>query len=234
MVKYKKIANILLKEIEEGLYNSVGKLPTEEQLVERFGVSKATIRNAVDILCNYGVVYQLQGSGMFVRNHDRSDYLTLALQRGLSSRYGDKDIRTQCLEFKEIQADEKLADQMKCAVGTPLHYIERLRIVDGFYYSVEYTYYNKDIIPYLNKEIIESSIYKYIQEGLKMNISFADKYITSDKLCKKDAGLLHLKEGDPALIINDIAYLSNGTIFNYSKVIHNYQKVTIFAMANNI
>ena len=41
--------------------------PTEEKLIEEYGVSRNTIRNAIKILMNLGIIYPVQGSGMFVR-----------------------------------------------------------------------------------------------------------------------------------------------------------------------
>lgn len=234
MVKYKIIADQLSEAIRQGKYKDTNKLPTEEQLVKEFNVSKTTIRNAIQVLCSYGIVYQVQGSGMFIRERDKDDYLTLTLQRGVKTRYMDKSVESLCLSLEVIEADEKLAKTMKCALNTPIYFIKRLRIVEHEYYSIEYTYYNKEVIPYLNETIVEDSIYKYIKDVLKLNVAFADKYVYCEKLNKEDAELLHLQENDPALIINDITYLSSGVIFNYSRVVHNYQKVKIYSTASNV
>ncbi|MFA6845235.1 MAG: GntR family transcriptional regulator [Sphaerochaetaceae bacterium] len=66
MSKYSEIADILKKEIKEGLYASTGKLPTEYNLVSRFQVSRQTIRQAISCLKNNNLVYQVQGSGTYV------------------------------------------------------------------------------------------------------------------------------------------------------------------------
>ena len=66
MSKYSEIAERLEKEITEGRFSPAGKLPTEHELVSRFGVSRQTIRQAILSLKNRGVVYQIQGSGTYV------------------------------------------------------------------------------------------------------------------------------------------------------------------------
>ena len=70
MSKYSDIAGILKKEIQSGLYNETGKLPTEFELVTRFDVSRQTIRQAITNLKHDGVVYQVQGSGTYVSKPD--------------------------------------------------------------------------------------------------------------------------------------------------------------------
>ncbi|MBP5756309.1 MAG: GntR family transcriptional regulator [Spirochaetales bacterium] len=66
MSKYSEIADVLKKEISDGRYSDTGRLPTEFELVSRFGVSRQTVRQAISSLKNDGAVYQVQGSGTYV------------------------------------------------------------------------------------------------------------------------------------------------------------------------
>ena len=96
---------------------------------------------------------------------------------------------------------------------------------------MEYSYYNKDIIPYLNEDIAKSSIYSYILEDLKLNIGFADKVIYADKMDEETAEQLELDMSDPALVIENKVFLNNGDIFEVSKVIHNYKYAKLLKLA---
>lgn len=60
--KYEFVAKTLEKEIIERKYNDDKKLPTEEELMKVFQVSKNTIRKAIDVLVSNGYVYRVQGS----------------------------------------------------------------------------------------------------------------------------------------------------------------------------
>ena len=70
--KYSEIADIIRSEISKGLYSSTGKLPTEFELSQRFGVSRQTIRQAIASLKNDGDVYQIQGSGTYVSVEEKA------------------------------------------------------------------------------------------------------------------------------------------------------------------
>lgn len=231
VAKYKEVADILLKEIEDGIYNQTGKLPTEEQLVAKFNVSKSTIRNAIQVLCQYGKTYQVHGLGVYIREDARHGLFHLPLKKGLAAQFPNKKVESRCLKLEEIKADDYLAEQFKCAVGTPIYAIERLRIVDGLPYCFEHTYFNKELIPYLNTGIMEGSVYTYIEDVLKLKIAFIDKYISADQLSAWDAQVLELNPGDPCLIIKDIGHLSNGTIFNHAVIYYNYKQAVLFATA---
>ena len=62
--KYKQIADVLEQNIRDGLLMK-RKLPTEEALMNRFEVSRNTIRKVISQLVNRGYIFQVQGSGMF-------------------------------------------------------------------------------------------------------------------------------------------------------------------------
>jgi GntR family transcriptional regulator len=65
--KYKKIADQLLRQINDGVYLPGQQLPTQEQMVAEFGTSLQTVRGALDELRRLNVIRTGQGSGSFVR-----------------------------------------------------------------------------------------------------------------------------------------------------------------------
>jgi len=231
MTKYESVANDLVDRISNGEFNETKKLPTEDQLVEEYKVSKNTIRNAIRVLMKSGLVYLIQGSGIFIRELHKYNTVFLSGTRGITKDHPGKQLINKCLSLELIKADNNIAQIMQCQVGTPIYYIERLRIVDDVPYAIEYTYYNKDIIPYLSVEIVESSIYDYIKNDLHISFGFADKYISCRKLSEKESQLLELEKGDPAIIIEDNVFSSHGTLFNSSYIIYNYKLAHFFMTA---
>ncbi|PGA29308.1 GntR family transcriptional regulator [Bacillus thuringiensis] len=230
--KYKQIADVLEQNIRDGLFNETKKLPTEEALMNRFEVSRNTIRKVISQLVNRGYIFQVQGSGMFLRETSVTDYINLGSLRGLTKNLVSQNIETKVLELEVIDADEEIAKQMQCEAGTRLYFLKRLRIVDAKPFSIEVSYFKKDIIPYLNEEIALSSVYSYFIEDLRLNIGFADKVISCEKVNKENAQLLELNEGDPALLIENTVYLVNGTIFELSQSMFHYEKAKLLNRIN--
>ncbi len=230
-VKYKVICDVLANEIYAGIYNETKKLPTEEELIEKYEVSRNTIRKAIDLLIRRGLVIPIQGSGVFLRGTLTQGCVNLEDFNGLTESFGEL-ITTKLNSFKLISADEKLAKIMECAVGTPIYFVERLRKLDGIAYVVEYSYYNKNVVPHLNEEIVKKSIYQYLREELKLPIGFVDRVITAGVLNEHDARELDLIPGEPALISTNRAFLKNGVIFDYSIDIHNYKETKFLKLSN--
>lgn len=230
--KYKKIVEEIESDILAGKYNDTKKLPTEEELISKYEVSRTTIRKAIGILVSKGYVYQIQGSGIFIREAVLKGYISLETLKGLTRDFPDKNIYSKVISIEVIKSDNELSEKMKCDLGTNLYFVKRLRIIDNQAYSMEYSYYNKNIIPYLNEEIAKSSIYTYILEDLRLSIGFADKVIYAEKLDGESAQFLELKEDDPALIIENTVFLNNGSVFEVSKVVHNYKYAKLLKLAN--
>ena len=230
-MKYQELANILKKNIENGVYIGIEKLPTEENLIKQYQVSKYCVRNAIGILVELGLVYPVQGSGMYIRESKREGCLSLRNTKGLTAELTGHSIVTKVIKLEKILADSKIANRMKCRKGTPLYYIVRARSLDGNQLSVEYTYYNRELIPIIDEQIAEGSLFEYVKSDMGLNIGFADKILRCDKLNKETADLLGLPEGDPAIIIEDDAYLSNGIMFNASVVYYNYKIAKFFELA---
>lgn len=232
MSKYKKIAEQLLEKINAGSYPDL-KIPTEDELMTQYAASRNTIRNAIQLLVEFGKIYRVQGSGVYVREMKNEQVMNTNVIRGIADVFSNHKTETKLLDFQVVEANEKIADKLKTAIGTPVYYLKRLRLVDEQPLTLEYSYYNKNIIPYLGKEIAEKSIYQYIENDLKLKIGFADKYIKAEKLIREDAELFGFEPGAPTLVINEKVYLSNGDLFNSSRVLHNYQLTELFSAAQN-
>ncbi|ASI36529.1 MULTISPECIES: GntR family transcriptional regulator [unclassified Exiguobacterium] len=230
--KYKQVAEQIETDIVNHVYQHTNKLLTEDEYATKYGISRNTVRKAIEILVNKGYVYQVQGSGVFVRDHYNSDYVNLEKLQGLTSDFSGRKVETRVLAFEQTTANEEVAERMKCPVGTPVYYVKRLRLVDDHPFSVEDSYFRKSLVIYLDENIIQKSIYNYLRNDQKLAIGFADRVIYADFLKLDDAVLLELKEDDPALLVDNTVYLTNGQIFDVSRATHHFRHVKMLKVSN--
>ena len=228
MLKYQIIAN----EIEDNIYSNDlpqgTKLPTVENLAYEYKVSKSTIVKAIESLVSKGIVYQLQGSGIFVRRRNRSGYIDLNITQGFTTSLKEFKITSKVLEFNLIRADEEISELIECNINDEIYLVKRLRYIDDEIMCYEEAYYKKSIVPYLTKEIAQGSIFEYLQTALNLNIGFSDRYLHLEKLDNNHANLLDLTPNDPAMIVLEQIYLSSGVCFNVSKLVYNYKNTQFF------
>lgn len=228
--KYQVVCDSIEKKIQEGIYKD--KLPTEDELIESYGLSRNTIRKAIEVLVRKGFVIPIQGSGFFIREISIDGAINLETFRGLTQDFNNATIITKVIHFEEQNASEAIAKELQCEVGAPIYHITRLRVVDNVKWVIEYSYFNRKHVPYLNKEILEGSIYNYIREGLNKQIGYVDRVLQARALTKDEAKLLDLNEGDPALLSINKSMLKTGEIFDYSIDVHNYKSTRFLKLSN--
>ena len=228
MLKYQIIAN----EIENNIYSNDlpqgTKLPTVEALASEYKVSKSTIVKAVESLVSKGLVYQLQGSGIFVRRRNRNGYIDLNITQGFTTSLKEFNITSKVLEFNLIRADEEIAKLIECDVNDEAYFIKRVRYINDEIMCYEEAYYKKSIVPYLTEEIAKGSIFEYLQTALNLKPGFSDRYLHLEKLDNNLANILKLEPGDPAMVVLEQIYLPSGVSFNVSKLVYNYKNTRFF------
>lgn len=175
-MRYRELFKLLESDIVGGKYSKENKLPTEDEIMNQYQVSRYCVRQAIDLLVDEGEVYPVQGSGMYVRNSKRGNSILLNSTKGLTAEFGDNKISTRVVSLKEVQANKVLARRMKCKPGTKLFYVVRLRKIANKPFAVEYDYLNKEIIPKLNCKIARGSVFSYVKKNLGLNIVLPTKF----------------------------------------------------------
>ncbi|WP_332634312.1 GntR family transcriptional regulator [Halalkalibacter flavus] len=233
MLKYQQIANEIEKYIEDNKLQQGDKLPVLETLMSQFEASKSTIIKALDLLERKGVVFQVRGSGIFVRRHKRKGYISLLSNQGFKENLEDFHVTSEVIELEVRKPTEEAAANLNIGRDEDVYYVKRVRYINGQTLCLEESFYNKSIITYLNSEIVSESIFDYIKEGLGLKVGFSDMYLQVDKLSEEEAGYLGLKAGSPKLCVETIFHLTNGQPFDFSKVTYNYEQSQFFVQANS-
>lgn len=230
-----KLSEKIKKDIKRNiLQDETGRIFNEPSLIEKYKVTRYTLRKALNILVEQGIIYQVQGKGTFVRKRDNTNAITLDETSGFTeeARKLGKELKTIYAKLSTVKVDELmfLPKDDELSTDEEFYLVERLMYLDNEPFVLEYSYYRKIHIPYLNQEIIENSIYNYINKAVNVNPGFADKFIFCEACKKKEAKSLNLNEKDPVLVVRDEAFLNTGEIFNFSKLYY-HPKTELFMIA---
>lgn len=233
MLKYQQIATEIEKDIEENALQQGDKLPVLEALMTRFKVSKSTITKSLDLLEKKGIVFQVRGSGIFVRRQKRKGYISLLSNQGFKKSLEDFQITSEVIELDVRKPTKEAALNLNMELDDDVYYVKRVRYIYGLTLCLEESYFNKSIITYLNNEIVSESIFNYLTEGLGLKIGFADTFLHVNKLTDEEAKYLGLKKGDPKLYVESVFHLTNGQPFDFSKLTYNYEQSQFFIQSNS-
>lgn len=234
MNKYQEVADKIHAYIQENQLTQGDKLPTLAELAESYEVGRNTIIKALEVLEHHGIVYQVRGSGIYVRGRHRKGYVNLTDVQGFQSMLREFDLSSNVIEVKEMTAPPTLSNQLQLTDEEPVYYVKRVRYIESRPFCVEESYYNKTYVPYLSEDIASRSIFHYLINDLNLNISFSDMFMRIGKLNQEEAAYLELAPQDPTLIIESLYYLSNGRPFNHSTIKYHHEEAQFFVQANNL
>ncbi|MDV2685551.1 GntR family transcriptional regulator [Alkalihalophilus lindianensis] len=210
---YSQIEECIKGQIVNGELKPGDVLPPEREYSEQFDVSRMTIRQAINNLVNEGLIYRKKGSGTYVAEKKFEQPL-----QGLTSFTEDMKARgltpsSKLLKFELIPASAKVAATLQIAEYTPVYEIKRIRLADNIPMALETCYISANLIKGLTEEIINQSLYQYIEEKLRLVIGEATQVIESALANDAEVDLLNINKGDSILLIERCTYLNNGTPF---------------------
>ena len=172
--------------------------PSERELVQRFGVARMTVRQAMDALVSEGLLERMPGRGTFVaRPRRRVGRLTSFTEemdrRGMLAE-------SQTLLARREQAGPGVAKALGITPGDAVIHWKRLRYADNAPMCIEDAYLNEVLLPGFLQAAMPTSLFDALAaRGLRP--TWAEDSITSDRASAEEANLLQIEAGGPVLLV---------------------------------
>ncbi len=222
VTKYEEIANDLKARIDVGDIQPGDRLPTVIQLCDFYKASKVTVRHAIELLAEQGLVTSRRGSGTYVRkSRDLTSEAIASIGRlrtepGFTAENPHGEVSSDVYAFEVLVPPEDILRYLELEPGDFTYYIERVRRLNGLPISIEYTYTPIDLVPGLKRHHLEGSVYAYIREDLGLHIADSTRTIRAVLPSPMEAERLDIRECDPLLEIEQVNALDTGRPFEYS------------------
>jgi DNA-binding GntR family transcriptional regulator len=197
----------LYRQVQAGIEDLIRSGPCSKDmplsdawLVERFGVSRITVRRAIDELVNAGILYRIQGVGTFVRQNKLKEKLTLnSFLDAWTRRHGRFGVRVGT--FGRIRADEPLAQRLAVLRGTELVYVQRLRFQKDTLVAIDDRYLRADCCPRLTAQDVKtSSLVDFLRNREKIDVDHGEMDIEARRAEQREAKSLGIRRGQPILV----------------------------------
>ncbi|MCP2073121.1 UNVERIFIED_ORG: GntR family transcriptional regulator [Pseudomonas lini] len=205
---YEQIAHQLLEEIQRGDYQPNGKLPSEAELGERFGVSRVTVRLAVGKLSEEGVVERKQGKGTFVA--------------AKQVRHGLDALRSfhEALLLQGLQPSMRVVSHALQPVPEALRglfegaddclLLERLHFVDEEPIALGRSHLPAELASVTWADVEHQPIYSILESITGLTVTRADLAIRAQEADKRLASALHVKRGTALLVMERTSWFADG------------------------
>ena len=218
---FRQIADRLREAIDKGRFKEGAKLPSESELVEHFGVSRMTVRNALSVLQGEGLVHSEHGKGVFVR--PRPPVRRLASDRfarrhrdqGKSAFTVEAEAAGSRPEVDNLQVkEERPTRDIATRLGEPRKVLARRRryLLDGRPVEFAASFLPLDIArdtPIVQPNPGPGGIYARLEE-LGHRLDHFDEEVRARMPTPAEVKTLHLAAGVPVIHLVRTAYDTEG------------------------
>ncbi|APT18615.1 MULTISPECIES: GntR family transcriptional regulator [Amylolactobacillus] len=225
---YRQLLQQLKKNIKAGQYQNL-KLPTERALSESYGVSRSSVKRALNILADEGAIFKKRGSGTFINplylKNDSIFHYNTGRNLGVTDSFqiSGKVPRIKLLSFNVVHPDPELARNLFLNADDFVYEIKRLRLFDDVAFMIETGYIPIKLAPNIGPNVVSNSIFNYMETTENKLVSKAYLTIAAEPSTTEDRELLALAPTEPVGTMAGIFFLDDGTPFEYSKMRLHYK-----------
>lgn len=227
--QYRKLYEILRKHIVKGVYAEGDLLPSENELCAAYGMTRPTVRHALDTLVKDGLIMKKQGKGSIVRKPSQNiGILSIA---GTASAVGVRYLKTDILQKPMIKfwPEDFPFELSELEQESGCIYMERLRYVEEEPVFYDINHLPNIALPRLTQRSFENkSLFEILRKNYQIEITGGEQQLKAVKPSVKLRQLLHLKPGQPVLYIERKLHTNKDGFNIYSTIYFNSDKHAIY------
>jgi GntR family transcriptional regulator len=213
---YFQLKEIFNNKIERGEWVAGQLIPTENELIQLYKVSRTTVREGINALVSEGKLVKKQGKGTIVcqpRMEEQLGRLTGFTEEMITKGYVPS---ARVLSIEEVSPPEQVMTGLLDGREELVLSIKRIRLADGVPVAIERSFWPRDIGRLFQHMDLSTIAFYTVLEQHGIHLRDADEVIKAKSASKQDAALLGIKEKEPMLAMERITYSTMGTPIEYS------------------
>lgn len=222
--KYHQLLQILRNQIHSGELPPGAQIPTEEELVERYEVSRGTVRKAITQLEAEKLIHKVHGVGSFVRPvHSRAIPFHFIDHRRIPGFSTGKSMY-KVLAQEVVPAPLDVAERLRIPPGNPVIHVERLQYVENDVMAYSVRYLPEPLCPSLLKaDLTQQSIHELLVANSELPLLRAEIEIEAHAMNSEEANLLQAQVGEPAIVINRLTFTAPNRPAVWYRALYKYK-----------
>jgi GntR family transcriptional regulator len=216
---YARVEDVLASDIANGTLPPGARLPAEQSLIERFAVSRTTIRQAIQNLIRRGLIEIRRGTGTFVAQPKISQELTELTGFVEDMQALGRHASARLLDHQVVPANESVARQLALAEGTLVVRIQRVRLADKIPLSFDETYLPREI----GEKIVENDlevepIFSLLEKKYNLPLVEAEYRLEAVSADAVVARALGISIGSPIFLVERTSYIAGQQPIDHEKL----------------
>lgn len=197
--KYQRLRDALVARAVPGQ-----ALPSERELTVEYGVSRATVRKAIDTLVADGLLHRVPGVGTFAVPPRLDTRLHLASFTQDMRRRGRRP-SSRTIALAAAVPPAVVREALRLEPGATAWRLERLRLADGDPMAVEVGWYPTAIAPALDRDDLDGGVYHLLSQRYGLVIDSAEQTIAAEPADAALAARLGVAGGAPVLVFTRVS-----------------------------
>lgn len=211
---YIRIHDAIKKEIDGGVWEIGQRLPSERDLADDYEVSRMTLRQAITLLVEEGILERRVGSGTYVASHRVQEKM-----RGTTSfteivRSQGKTPSSQLISYQRKLANEAEIQQLQLKATDTVVRMERVRFADNVPLVFEVASIPEKLIQSFNQEDITEHFFQTLTDN-GYEIGKSQQTIYAKNASDRVANYLKVPKNHAVLALTQVSYFTDGRPFEY-------------------
>jgi DNA-binding GntR family transcriptional regulator len=227
--QYRQVYEILRRQITDGLYNPGDLLPSEHDLCSQFGITRPTVRHALDALQHDGMIRKHQGKGSIVSTPPIG--IGILSISGTTSALGKHNLRTRILSKPVILPWPEdfmfpLAEEFR---HSGCIFLERLRLVNDIpvFYDLNYLP-NLNLPRFCNRKFEDQSLFDILRRAYQIEVKSGEQRIRAIQASPPVNEFLQVNPGHPVLHLQRRLITNRPGFYFFSSIYCNSEKHALY------
>lgn len=226
---YQQLYDHLYRNIVDGRWRPGDMLPSETELIDRFQISRVTVRQALALLVKDGLIYRRRGLGTFVAVPKIEQGLNRIISFSEDMRRRGFQAGTMVLSSGLLAAPQEIAERLDLAPGEEIAYLERLRLADGEPMSIEISHLAHRLCPgILHQDFARSPLREALARDYNLLLTRASQQIRAVAAPHDLAKKLSIAPGAPTFYIERVSYSQTHYPVEYLQLYHRGDRYTLY------
>ncbi|WP_338087750.1 GntR family transcriptional regulator [Nocardioides lijunqiniae] len=179
-------------------------IPSERELMAAYGVSRATVRKAIDVLVSDGLLHRVHGKGTFVATPRLESRLHLASFSQDMRRRG-LEPSTRLLSVEPDEPPSEVAQALALDPGASAWRVDRVRLADAEPIALEHGWYPRALLPGLDRHDLGGSLYELFADVFDAPIDAAEQTLWAETADAATARRLDAPVNTPLLVFRRVS-----------------------------
>ncbi len=225
---YHQLTDVLVEAIHNGHLKPGDQLPSENELITLFDVSRYVVRQTLDLLSRQGLIITQRGRGSFVAPHKIGKPIDVLQSYHSAMKRAGLDVDVRILTKKIVHPSEEIATKLNLNPGDKVLQLDRIAYIGNAPLNLLSAYIV--VGKATKKQLLDfpgGSLYAYLARACDIHLAISHNVIEVDFAGAHESRLLNIPRGGALLQITGVSCEIDNTPVEYSRVVYPVQIIRL-------